>query len=57
MVLDLGGGTVDMTLHSVDSLLGGADVSLSEVTHRECLAEVSSAATCCQPGNISCQWP
>jgi molecular chaperone DnaK (HSP70) len=39
MVIDMGGGTVDMTIHKVDSVLGG-EMTLSEVTHRECLPEV-----------------
>eukprot|EP00775_Hariotina_reticulata_P011136 gene11136-11289_t len=38
MVIDMGGGTVDMTIHKVDAVLGG-QVTLSEVTHRECLPE------------------
>eukprot|EP00775_Hariotina_reticulata_P011138 gene11138-11291_t len=38
MVIDMGGGTVDMTIHQVHSVLGG-DMTLSEVTHRECLPE------------------
>jgi hypothetical protein len=47
MIIDMGGGTVDMTIHDIDSLAGGDAMSMSESTHRECLAEVS------QPGTIS----
>ena len=39
MIIDMGGGTVDMTIHKVDT--AGDTVSLSELTHRECEAEVS----------------
>jgi hypothetical protein len=41
MVIDMGGGTVDMTLHKSEASLGGGDLMLAEVTHRECLPEVS----------------
>jgi molecular chaperone DnaK (HSP70) len=41
MVIDMGGGTVDMTLHKSEASLRGGDLSLAEVTHRECLPEVS----------------
>jgi hypothetical protein len=44
MVIDMGGGTVDMTLHKS---LGRGDLMLAEVTHRECLPEVSWQ--CCLP--------
>ena len=40
MVIDMGGGTVDMTLHKAEAALQGGDFALTEVTHRECLAEV-----------------
>lgn len=40
MIIDMGGGTVDMTVHDVDSSLSGGSMSMSEATHRECLAEV-----------------
>lgn len=40
MIIDMGGGTVDMTIHTVDSSLGSDTLALSELTHRECLAEV-----------------
>lgn len=40
MLIDMGGGTVDMTIHDVDSLACGDAMSMSEATHRECLAEV-----------------
>jgi cell division ATPase FtsA len=40
MLIDMGGGTVDMTIHDIDSLAGGDAMSMSEATHRECLAEV-----------------
>jgi hypothetical protein len=40
MIIDMGGGTVDMTIHKVDTQ--GDAVNLSELTHRECLAEVWS---------------
>jgi hypothetical protein len=40
MIIDMGGGTVDMTIHDIDSLAGGDAMSMSEATHRECLAEV-----------------
>lgn len=40
MLIDMGGGTVDMTVHDIDSLAGGEAMSMSEATHRECLAEV-----------------
>lgn len=39
MIIDMGGGTVDMTIHRVDSVMG-QEMALSEVTHRECLPEV-----------------
>jgi hypothetical protein len=38
MIIDMGGGTVDMTIHKVDT--AGDTVSLSELTHRECETEV-----------------
>lgn len=43
MIIDMGGGTVDMTIHDIDTggLPGGDAMSMSEATHRECLAEVS----------------
>ncbi|KAF6254621.1 hypothetical protein COO60DRAFT_300966 [Scenedesmus sp. NREL 46B-D3] len=43
MVIDMGGGTVDMTLHKSEAALQGGDLVLTEVTHRECLPE---GATC-----------
>ena len=42
MIIDMGGGTVDMTIHDVDSMAGGEAMSMSESTHRECLGEVST---------------
>lgn len=45
MIIDMGGGTVDMTIHKIDTSLGGDAVSLSELTNRECLAEVGPAAS------------
>lgn len=39
MIIDMGGGTVDMTIHQVESVVG-QDLALSELTHRECLPEV-----------------
>jgi hypothetical protein len=39
MIIDMGGGTVDMTIHKI--ITAGDTVSLSELTHRECEAEVS----------------
>ena len=39
MIIDMGGGTVDMTIHKVDSVMG-QEMALTEVTHRECLPEV-----------------
>ena len=39
MVIDMGGGTVDMTIHEVGRVFG-ENMELTEVTHRECLAEV-----------------
>ena len=46
MIIDMGGGTVDMTIHNID-MAGGDAISMCEATHRECLAEVS------QPGTVS----
>jgi molecular chaperone DnaK (HSP70) len=43
MVIDMGGGTVDMTLHKAEVSPQGGDHVLTEVTHRECLAEVRLA--------------
>uniref|UniRef100_A0A383VZU9 Uncharacterized protein n=1 Tax=Tetradesmus obliquus TaxID=3088 RepID=A0A383VZU9_TETOB len=42
MVIDMGGSTVDMTLHKADAALQGGYFALTEVTHRECLAEGAS---------------
>lgn len=39
MITDMGGGTVDMTIHKVESVMG-QEMALTEVTHRECLPEV-----------------
>lgn len=44
MIIDMGGGTVDMTIHKVDSVMG-QEMALTEVTHRECLPEVRQLAT------------
>ena len=43
MIIDMGGGTVDMTIHKVDSVMG-QEMALTEVTHRECLPEVRPKA-------------
>jgi hypothetical protein len=40
MLIDMGGGTVDMTVYEVDSLAAADAMRMSELTHRECLAEV-----------------
>ena len=37
MVIDMGGGTVDMTVHRVNSV----EFELTEVTARRCIGEVS----------------
>jgi hypothetical protein len=50
MLIDMGGGTVDMTVHDIDSLAGVEAMSMSEATHRECLAEVRKkgrGSPCC----------
>lgn len=39
MIIDMGGGTVDMTIHKVGAVMG-EEMTLTEVTHRECLPEV-----------------
>jgi hypothetical protein len=55
MLIDMGGGTVDMTVHDIDSLAGGEAMSMSEATHRECLAEVRGGGllAVCMP-SVSC---
>jgi len=53
MIIDMGGGTVDMTIHKIDTTLGGDAVSLSELTHRECLAEVGSDSSNTLPIGIA----
>ena len=44
MILDMGGGTVDMTIHEVGPVIGDS-MELTEVTYRECLAEVRHRTT------------
>ena len=41
MIIDMGGGTVDMTIHEVGPVFGEG-MELNEVTHRECLPEVGA---------------